>query len=96
MVDVSEDIFYQVKKEILDKLDVILQKINLELINYLRPEELEFSFIELASFEAEISILFRYLDRLYASLNSSVSFSSIASFKSNCEAQQLAYKKLEE
>jgi hypothetical protein len=29
MVEVSEDIFYQVKKEILDKLDIILQKINL-------------------------------------------------------------------
>jgi hypothetical protein len=29
MVEVSEDIFYQVKKEILDKLDLILQKINL-------------------------------------------------------------------
>ena len=39
MVEVSEDIFYQVKKEILDKLDIILQKVNLEIINYLHPEE---------------------------------------------------------
>lgn len=29
MTEVSEDIFFQVKKEILDKLDVILQKVNL-------------------------------------------------------------------
>ena len=28
-LDISSDIFYQVKKEILDKLDIILQKINL-------------------------------------------------------------------
>jgi len=39
MVEVSEDIFYQVKKEILDKLDLILQKVNLEIINYIKPEE---------------------------------------------------------
>ena len=32
-LDISEDIFYQVKKEILDKLDIILQKINLEIVN---------------------------------------------------------------
>jgi hypothetical protein len=38
MVEVSEDIFYQVKKEILDKLDIILQKINLEIIDYLHPQ----------------------------------------------------------
>lgn len=39
MTEVSEDIFFQVKKEILDKLDIILQKLNLEIINYIKPEE---------------------------------------------------------
>lgn len=89
----SEDIFYQVKKEILDKLDIILQKINLEIINYLHPQEEEFSFIELSSFEHEITHLFNYLDRLYASLNSSVSFSSNhskASLDYHAENQRLS------
>lgn len=45
MALVNEDIFYEVKKEILDKIDVILQKINIEIINYIRPEEDEFNFI---------------------------------------------------
>lgn len=81
----SEDIFYQVKKEILDKLDIILQKVNLEIINYLHPQEESFSFIELSSFEQEITHLFHYLDRFYNSLNTSVSFSSINSFKSSVE-----------
>lgn len=39
MTELSEDIFFQVKKEILDKLDIILQKLNLEIINYIKPEE---------------------------------------------------------
>lgn len=34
----SSDIFFQVKKEILDKLDIILQKVNLEVIDYMKPE----------------------------------------------------------
>lgn len=29
MTEINEDIFFQVKKEILDKLDIILQKVNL-------------------------------------------------------------------
>lgn len=94
MVEVSEDIFYQVKKEILDKLDVILQKVNLEIINYLHPQEDSFSFIELSSFENELTHLFHYLDRLYASLNTSVSFSSINSFKSSVETYQAENQRL--
>ena len=81
MGEVSEDIFFEVKREVLDRLDLILQKVNLEIINYLRPEQDSFNFIELSSFEGEITNLFGYLDRLYNSLNSSVSFSSIASSK---------------
>ncbi len=64
---------------------MILQKVNLEIINYLHPQEDSFSFIELSSFEHEITHLFTYLDRFYASLNTSVSFSSINSFKSSVE-----------
>jgi regulator of replication initiation timing len=85
MSEVSEDIFFQVKKEILDKLDIVLQKINLEIINYIKPHEDEFNFIELSFFEQEITHLFDYLDRLYASLNSSVSFSSIQTIKDSAD-----------
>jgi hypothetical protein len=83
-----------VKKEILDKLDLILQKVNLEIINYIKPEESEFSFIELASFEDELTHLFHYLDRLYTSLNTEVSFSSIHSYKSTVENYQAENQRL--
>ena len=75
----SGDIFYEVKKEILDKHDIILQKINLEIINSRPSTHPDFTFIELAQFELEISTLFQYLDKLYDSLSSSVSYSSYVS-----------------
>ena len=88
------DIFYKVKKEILDKLDLILQKVNLEIINSMdfqyqskstskskNKSNEDFTFIELSHFEAEISSLFDYLDKLYDSLNSSVS--GYASYANN-------------
>lgn len=37
VVNADVDIFYRVKKEILDKLDLILQKVNLEIINSRMP-----------------------------------------------------------
>lgn len=76
LTDNCSDIFYQVKKEILDKLDLILQKVNLEIINSTPKGSLvqpDFTFIELSQFESEISSLFLYLDKLYDSLNSSIS-----------------------
>lgn len=96
MTEISEDIFFQVKREILDKLDLILQKVNLEIINYIKPEEDEYNFIELATFEEEITHLFGYLDRLYASLNSSVSFSSIQSYKESAEHYHAENERLTE
>ncbi len=54
LTDNSSDIFYQVKKEILDKLDLILQKVNLEIINSTPPKsniaQADFTFIELSQF----------------------------------------------
>jgi hypothetical protein len=93
--EISEDIFYQVKKEILDKLDIILQKFNLEFLRCDKKENLVF--IELAQFETEISCLFAYLDKLYESLNSSSSActSSYSTFKSsNLHALQLENEEL--
>ena len=52
--DNSDDIFFKIKKDILDRLDIILQKVNLEIINsHCSCEKSEnFTFIELSQFEA--------------------------------------------
>ena len=94
MNESSEDIFFEVKKQILDKLDLILQKINIQIINYIKPHEDDFTFIQMSHFQNQITMLFGYLDRLYASLNSSVSFSSIQSYKESAEHYHVQNQRL--